>query len=811
MGKAVIKNRYPIYNEGKLLTSNNLNDSFDFLHSNLKFTRRLLFGQGIVSGLGYSYNRDEGITIHEGIAITEQGSIIQIAEGKTYRYCQSPNDKENEYLLVEDKESTNASVTDIKDMEDINEYFLGLRLYYNKTEDVYCSDKSCIVENDEVRLEIIPFITKTPYTEGKANLTEATTIPQIQAPVFKNIINYNILPIFLRKATNLFYKKTEAITKGLSDIANSAGIKEINKTISLENTEEKLNGVFSDVIEDISKIEFDNQNIPTYFSFADDMIEAINEFAVSCNRFLSRYSINANTKFEDSVILGKIQTIDDSRDTLKETYQDFGKIREQNIIIRLYKRIVYMVKCFKEFVEKENSLDIVNILPASSSLKLGERAIPFYYRQEFSILTEYWDAHNEQHIRNSESNPGMLDLKNADIYKISQYGSKNVVTDLTKQIYDYNLPIFIIQQEIYGDNLSFFLESYRSDTPNANDINETIEIIKSKRKFSSDCEKKIRDILTKYYKAYNVKEAAKRLGTITKESEIEEIWQSIYILIQENKYQNSNQMEESHKKLLSFIMTTILYHRIGDKLFEPNNVLGIDYIGGVEKRDIMLLITHQNKIMLCLNMPYSYYLINQERYKDKIVKNDIVSDNDLKNDFNPENLPEYIEEKQEKEKNTDLLDIYMLHYGRNKEHSANYLRERKKITFSKGMKMVNNLPALIFEGQTSEEAQRIGFILNERFKSTILITPSGKTEINAMGKLDFTDNEFDIEISYFEDEPQKIAEYLKKVTHFKTIEREVGSEGKETIRIKKVQKTDFLNKLDALMRMDAIFKCIAIQ
>lgn len=153
----------------------------------------------------------------------------------------------------------------------------------------------------------------------------------------------------------------------------------------------------------------------------------------------------------------------------------------------------------------------------------------------------------------------------------------------------------------------------------------------------------------------------------------------------------------------------------------------------------------------------------------------------------------------------------MLHYGRNKEHSANYLRERKKITFSKGMKMVNNLPALIFEGQTSEEAQRIGFILNERFKSTILITPSGKTEINAMGKLDFTDNEFDIEISYFEDEPQKIAEYLKKVTHFKTIEREVGSEGKETIRIKKVQKTDFLNKLDALMRMDAIFKCIAIQ
>lgn len=153
----------------------------------------------------------------------------------------------------------------------------------------------------------------------------------------------------------------------------------------------------------------------------------------------------------------------------------------------------------------------------------------------------------------------------------------------------------------------------------------------------------------------------------------------------------------------------------------------------------------------------------------------------------------------------------MLHYGRNKKHTANYLREHRKITFGKGMDMVNNLPVLIFKDQTPEEAQRISFILNERLKSTILITPSGKININTNGKLDFRDKEFDIEVSYFEDEPQKVMEYLKKIALSDIIERVIDANGKETIRIKKVKTTKFINQLDTLKRMDAIFKCVTIQ
>lgn len=659
MGKETIKNRYPIYNEGKLLTSSNLNDSFDFLHSHLKFTRKLLFGQGIVRGLEYSYDSKEGtITIYEGTAITEQGSIIEITKPGTY-YCyettnlQHIKDKRIEYVLFEKDKEVNAERKDISQIEGIDNYFLGLLLYYNKTEGILCSDQSCIVENDEVKIEIIPFLTQKPYINEILNPTEVTLIPEIEAPVFKNITNYNILPVFLRKVTNLFHEKIASIAKGLENINKSKGIKEINEIISLGTSD-----IFGRVIDLIKKIEFDNRDIPTYLSFTDDIIEAVNEFVVSCNRFLYRYRINAGTKFEETVILGKIQTIDDSRSTLKETYQDFGKISHQNIIVRLYKRIGLMVDCFVDFTKNKIKPDKLIILPSSSKFKLGERSIPFYYTQSAyftNALIEYWDAHNEQHTQSQSlystdinNKLNKSDFRKADIYKLSGYGNTNIVEELTDQIYNYNLPTFVIQQEIYGDTLSFFLEEYKAmdqnNTLSNKNIEETISFIRFQEGILPADENKLKRILEKilknHYESYHIDKAAEILDSITKESEIEEIWQSIYIAIQDSKKRETNTLEEYHRKLLAFIMIAILYHRIGSKEFKPYNTLGIDYIGGVEKKDILLMITHHSQTLLCLNMPYTYYLINQENYKDKIINIKREVNDDLKNAFNPENFPE---------------------------------------------------------------------------------------------------------------------------------------------------------------------------
>ena len=64
-------NEYPLFCDGNVLTSNDLNKSFEFLHTQVKFTRSLLFGQGIVNGLTYYFDgSDKGeIVIRPGVAI----------------------------------------------------------------------------------------------------------------------------------------------------------------------------------------------------------------------------------------------------------------------------------------------------------------------------------------------------------------------------------------------------------------------------------------------------------------------------------------------------------------------------------------------------------------------------------------------------------------------------------------------------------------------------------------------------------------------------------------------------------------------
>ena len=94
----------------------------------------------------------------------------------------------------------------------------------------------------------------------------------------------------------------------------------------------------------------------------------------------------------------------------------------------------------------------------------------------------------------------------------------------------------------------------------------------------------------------------------------------------------------------------------------------------------------------------------------------------------------------------------MLRYGRNKEHTANYLRERGKITFRKAMDMVNSLPRFIFNTKTWEEAYRICFVLNERLKSNVLIVPVEMAKTDANGKLKgFVAEKFDIKVTLFEE------------------------------------------------------------
>ena len=93
-------NKYPIFHDGNVLTSEDLNGSFDFLHKQVKNTRSLLFGQGILNGLTCKYDSTEGaITISPGTALTASGSLIEVPEEKKYEDWVAPNSYPGQELI----------------------------------------------------------------------------------------------------------------------------------------------------------------------------------------------------------------------------------------------------------------------------------------------------------------------------------------------------------------------------------------------------------------------------------------------------------------------------------------------------------------------------------------------------------------------------------------------------------------------------------------------------------------------------------------------------------------------------------------
>ena len=835
--EATNKNRYPIYHDGNVLKSDDLNGSFNFLHKQLKDTRSLLFGQGILNGLACKYDSEKGeITISPGTALTASGSVLENAEEMVIRYYVDKADcpmqgLPAEALFVLKVEATNSKWQEVlankgkllESLENKEEYLLGLQVVeyevYKDNKDRICSEQSCSMHGDEVQMELVPFLMKPSGKDNGSKKSAFEPIPELELPSASGLADYPILPIFLRNSADYFYKKMAAIKTGLSAIgqidfehllsdAQWRWYSQLfGKEAGLQASMDKLNS-----------IRFDNRRINTYFCFANDVLDAVNEFIASYNDFQARYQLVLENRLDEAIILGKLDiagdTAEDSkRYTWTETYRDYNRSKEERVLVRLLKRIALLIDLFVPVEQPMADADIC-FVPSCLNGKLGERSIPHYY-QGNEVLAEYWDAHNDYHIDTQKNlSSSKADFDKADLYRLSfdNLGASKL-DDLRAQANNNNLPVVILKYELDGDDVSYCLEDYADESLRSGEqfSGQTISdlVLEDKKLINTVADKnKVINVFNKlweYYPKYNVIEAEKSIATL-RETLIEEIRQSIYLLTKENE------LKPNEKNALEFIMMAILCHRVKKEgLFNPVNLPGVDFVGGVEKRDAMLLVTHRDKALTCLNMPYLSLVLNEALFKDQLVNYKNEKESNLQSIFKPlivEGGSDLVEPQKEG------YDLFMLNYGRNKEHTANYLRERGKITFRRAMDMVNRLPVFIFNIKTWDEAFRICFVLNERLKSNVLIVPVEMAKRDANGQLKgFNTEKFDLKVTLFEEELVKDAvSKLKRLLPGIKNSIEASTDPSEPRAVWMRDLTSKKVSVDSLtkLKMDAVFEFFPI-
>lgn len=808
---------YPKYCDGSILRSEDLNSSFCFLYDEIKATRKNLFGRGIVRGLNLSYDKEERkITISQGVAVTASGVVVELDRTMDFYISKKADPITNleEYILVEKTPDNDLIVED--ETEKIIDYIVGLKVTSSESSSSYCSSKSCFSQTDKGFIEVYPLligITENSGADGKQNIA-LKEIELLQKKNFDEVLDYTLLPIFLRRVADYYNTLKGSIERKIGEIN--------------ERVKDSFSHLFS--TQDVTQIQsFDNQKISVYLSFISDLFDAVNEWIVFYNHFLSKYRVLQVTESqEEIIILGKLYANSDKeRDIWKDVYQDFGRKKDEELLKRLYERVVDLINSFSPDKEATE----LSVQPLPSNYNLQDRRIPFYYSDDIKRSWKQSALGSLSEISLSKQiavyNLNGYEGKRADLFRKEFIKQRTEEKQKASKDVQCHLPVPILIQELDGDEVSFFLEKEPQNIAkeeNPVDLDALSKKIYTQKLIDSVSKKDIQKIIKKvigYYKDHNIVWPLTPLhpypfDELEKKSLVEEIRQSIYKI---SRGGNNETITSEEKQVMEVILMFILGYGKEEKDFQPLRLYGANYVRGVEKKDMLLLLTHKRKTLLSISMPYINYVLHQSKYekqrenivfpKEKPTFSSVLEKVIIATSGAPVNS-ESSQSPGSVFSPFPKFDLYMIRYGRNKEHTANYLREHKvKTTFKKAMQMVNNLPILIFEDKTRKQAEQISFVLNERLKANLLIMPSGIGQKDEDDKLiHLACESFDLEVTYFEDTPQNTINMLSEIEGFKDFASLDSSIETGKICIKNLTPEVFLNAIDKLKKIDAVFELI---
>ena len=198
-------NIYPMFRDGQVLSSSDLNLLFSYLNEQDKKTRSMLYGYGVISGLQVSVDKEKGIiTISKGQAVTKSGNIIDVQEKKEYIYV----DVNNNCLMTEAKSENTKTISEFVGSNDLSNYFVKIDYEVETNAIEYCNESSCSIRSSVNKVAYIP---KLLEKQASDNTETTDDIKELVLDRVVNVLNFKELSVFLRTITNRYYSNLAKI------------------------------------------------------------------------------------------------------------------------------------------------------------------------------------------------------------------------------------------------------------------------------------------------------------------------------------------------------------------------------------------------------------------------------------------------------------------------------------------------------------------------------------------------------------------------------------------------------------------------
>ena len=494
---------YIVFEPDQVLTNDHLNETFNYLDQQNRWTRNKLIGIGIVCGLDIVLNPGV-IEITQGCGITSQGYLItQDTTDYTYYipyvpvdvptdlpftytgnlpffkpYCQN----KNVWMLISDAQynaldaTTKLSAVTISSATNfLLDYVVVLFLEASETDLKNCNMLDC--NNSGATMAF----TLRPLLVAMKDLPGAITNPAVALKINSNNLD------FLNQVSLKRFNLTYTALNNTNDVLN-AFVNLVDDT-TLAQLSNAYNTAFNNYggLVNVTTNPFTNllstlqsyrnvvltQNpvfIQYFYDLIYDLIKAWYEFSLTSAEIMGTCCPDENL-FPLHLVLGSAS--DATTAFTKDSYRNyfmysslFSQIGDDGAgAILLFNRMVIMVNQFTIQSQALQRQVALKITPSLYELALlSERAIPYYYKLNVSgaELYKYWSYYKTSHgkaafnlsynanlysTNTTVAQPLLYDIERFNFFRIEGHIGQNystVLTNILNQRLNYNLPFDVV-------------------------------------------------------------------------------------------------------------------------------------------------------------------------------------------------------------------------------------------------------------------------------------------------------------------------------------------------------------------------------
>jgi hypothetical protein len=427
---------YAVFEANQVLTSDHLNDDFNYLDEQERLTRANLSGIGIVCGLEVSVTGDAShmtVIISKGCGVTSEGYLIVLDDGGfTADRCKeytapadvpyppflrsSGQESTNQYPLYELLDGSRDEYANglIITQELINNPVVLLFVELDKGNLKNCSPGSCDDKGLEVNVTVRKLLIAAedlmainnaiaaqlasdgskgdffPNLDQRLKLVDLS-MPRLDTPGPTMKDAQTIFMAYKKVLTPAFFKKIEvALEKAwsafqpiLSDIAPA----------------DPFANLLAKMAERYIKLTLDRKVVFSqyYYDFLDDIILAYDEFRWKAVDLMAMCAPPAGLH-PRHLMLGELVP---SQGTIRSRFRHYfrpspattGHSHLKKEVLSLFARLMLMVRCFDELIAPSANMTVtqnVRVTPSRIGKEtLSERAIPYYYAVTKGTLALY--------------------------------------------------------------------------------------------------------------------------------------------------------------------------------------------------------------------------------------------------------------------------------------------------------------------------------------------------------------------------------------------------------------------------------------